>query len=167
MKGNALALLLLGSIGCGHGGPGRAADSRASAGGPAAAPLFTRAFAPELRPAVRALEEKRYDAGRALLEAYLADHAEDSQAVLLLGMSFYWTGNYGAARPLLARVLEREPELHAAREAFAYSLLLLGELGPARREYQRYSRVMPGDPKGHYGLGLIELEETRLDIASA
>ena len=162
MRGPALALVLLGSIGCG----GAEDGARVAETGPASAPLFTRAFSPELRAAVRALEEKRYETGRELVEAYLAAHPEDAQATLLLGMSFYWTGNYGAARPLLAEVLEREPELHAAREAFAYSLLLLGELGPARREYERYAAAMPGDPKGHYGLGLIELEETRLDEAA-
>jgi tetratricopeptide (TPR) repeat protein len=81
-------------------------------------------------------------------------------------MSFYWTGNYGAARPWLERALAREPDLFAAREALGFSLLLLGELDGARREYETYVAAVPGDPKGHYGLGLIELEETHLDAAA-
>lgn len=165
MRGDLLALFLLGSLGCGDGEAG-GADSRAREPGSTAAPLFTRPFAPELRPAVRALEERRFEAGRELVEVYLAAHPDDAQAVLLLGMSYYWTGNYGAARPQLVRALEREPGLHAAREAHGYSLLLLGELAAARREYEAYAAAVPGDPKGQYGLGLIELEETRLDAAA-
>src|SRR6185369_13035585 len=47
----AFALVLAGTLGCGDG-----ATEGARAPGPAAAALFPRAFAPELRPAVRALE---------------------------------------------------------------------------------------------------------------
>jgi len=86
--------------------------------------------------------------------------------VLLLGMSHYWTQNYGAARPWLSKALELEPGLDGAREALGYSLLLLGELDGARREYEAYVARVPGDPKGHYGLGRIELEETDLDAAA-
>jgi len=147
----SIALLLSSSIGC---------------GAEPAAPAPAVRLAPELRGAAKAIEEKRYEAGRALAQAFLAAHPQDGQAQYFIGLSYYWTGNYGAARPWLERALERAPDLWFAHDFLGYSLFLLGELGAARREYEAYLAAAPGDPKGHYGLGLIDLDETNLDAAA-
>jgi len=157
-----LALLFFGALGCSAGTGERPPTAEH---GLATRPQ-PRPIAPELRPVLRALEEQRFGACRALAQEHLAAHPQDPQALYLLGMSHYLTGNYGAARPWLVQTLEADPELEVAREPLAYSLLLLGELGGARREYEAYVAAVPGDPKGHYGLGLIELEEARLDVAA-
>ena len=146
----SIALLLSSSIGCG-------AD-------PYARPRTVK-LAPELRGAARAIEEKRYEAGRELARAYLAAHPRDGQAKYFIGLSYYWTGNYGAARPWLEGALELEPDLWFAHDFLGSSLFLLGELGAARREYEAYVAAAPDDPKGQYGLGLIDLDETHLDEA--
>jgi tetratricopeptide (TPR) repeat protein len=154
-RGASCVLFLLGSFGCSGG-------ERS----PAATPPQPVQLAPELRTAARAIEERRYDVGRELAQAYLAAHPQDGQAHYFVGLSHYWTGNYGAARPFLERALELAPELWFAHDTLGSSLFLLGELGPARREYEAYLAAAPGDPKGHYGLGLIELEEARLAEAA-
>lgn len=153
MRASSITLFLLGSLGCGQAST-EGAGSRA------------RQLAPELRGAARAIEEQRFEAGRELARSYLARHAEDAQAMFLLGLSHYWTGNYGAARPWLEQALEREPDIYVIHDYLGYSLLLLGELGAARREYEAFVESVPREPKGHYGLGLIDLEETRLDAAA-
>src|SRR5262245_63313891 len=119
-----------------------------------------------LHAAARAIEEKRYEAGRELAQAYLAANPDDGQAQYFIGLSYYWTGNYGAARPWLERALEKAPELWFGHDYLGHSLFLLGELGAARREYEAYVAAAPADPKGYYGLGLIDLDETELDAAA-
>lgn len=169
MNRPALALLVLGSLGCTDetsevARPG--APSARAAGSREAGPR-TRPLAPELRLAARAIEEQRFETGRELAKAHLAAHPEDGQAMFILGMSHYWTGNYGAASPWLQQALAREPGLFVIHDFLGHSLFLLGELAGARREYEAFLDVVPDEPKGHYGLGLIELEETRLDAAAA
>lgn len=163
MRRCGLALLLVGALACS--GEGEHGTPAAREAAPAVRPR-PRPLAPELRGAARVLEEQRYEAGRELVLAHLAKHPDDGQAMYLLGMSHYWTGNYGAARPWLERALEREPEIYIAHESLGYSLFLLGELAGARREYEAYMQYAPDDPKGHYGLGLIDLDESRLDSAA-
>jgi len=114
----------------------------------------------------RAIERREFAEGRRLAEVYLAAHPDDGQAPFLIGLSHSLTDNHGAARPWFERAREREPELLAVHELLGASLFRLGELDEARRAYEAYAAAVPGDPKGPYGLGLIELDETRLDAAA-
>lgn len=168
MRRAALALVLLctlDSLGCtGESADGPPSDASApSASGDAPQ---RRMLAPELRGAARAIEEQRFETARALAQAHLTTHPDDGQAMFLLGLSHYWTGNYGAARPWLEQALARDPSFNVIHDFLGYSLFLLGELGPARREYEAFLAAQPREPKGHYGLGLIDLEESDLDTAA-
>ncbi len=164
----AVALALLGSIGCGDGSvPGGGADAGSGALPTLDGARSPRPLAPELRTAVSAVKERRFELGQELAREYVSSHPDDGQAVFLLGMTYYWTGNYGAARPWLERALELEPDTHVIHDCLGYCLFMLGELGGARREYQALLEAVSGEPKAHYGLGLIELEESDLDGAAA
>ncbi|MSR63949.1 MAG: tetratricopeptide repeat protein [Planctomycetes bacterium] len=153
-----IALALLGALGC---GAGSAKD------GAQAPPRSSRPLAPELREVGRAVEEQRFEDGRALAQRYVAAHPQDGQGHYIQGMTYYWTGNFGAARAGLERALELEPGITIAHESLGYCLFMLGDLGGARREYEAYLASAPREPKGHYGLGLVELEEARLTEAEA
>jgi Flp pilus assembly protein TadD len=161
----ASALLLLGSLACGNGAPEPDGRGPTGQGGESGTIPKARALARELHGAARAIEERRFEEGRALAQAHLAAHPEDGQAMFLLGLGHYWTENYGAARPWLEQALAREPGLNAAHDLLGHSLFMLGELEGARREYEALLAVAPREPKAHYGLGLIELEETALESA--
>lgn len=160
-------LALLGVLSCGRGsadGGAPVANSRAPA---EKAARLKRPLAPELREVTRAVEERRYEDGQALARRYVDAHPSDGQANFLLGMTHYWAGNFGAARAWLERALELEPETYVVHDPLGYALFMLGDLGGARREYEAFLTAEPGEPKGHYGLGLIELDETRLSEAEA
>jgi len=133
---------------------------------PPSAPPKARPLARELAGAARAIEERRFAEGRALAEAHLAEHPDDGQAAFLIGLAHTYADNHGAARPWLERARAREPGLVAVHELLGACLFRLGELAAARASYATYLALVPGDPKGHYGLGLIELEETRLETAA-
>jgi len=164
----SLALALLGALGCGGEGiDGGRSDSGADARQTPAPPRGKRPLAPELREVFRAAEARRFELGKELAQQYVDAHPDDAQGLFVLGLAHYWTGNYGAARPWLERALELDPENHVVHDSLGYSLFMLGELAGARREYEAFVAADPGDPKGHYGLGLIELDESRLDAAAA
>jgi len=127
-----------------------------------ARPDGRRPLAPELREVTRAVADQRFEAAQELARRYVASHPSDGQATFLLGMTHYWTGNYGAARPWLERALELEPDTYVIHDSLGYCLFMLGDLRGARREYEAFLSAVPLEPKAHYGLGLIELEETRL-----
>jgi len=146
----------------------------ASGPGPASGSIPSAPHAPrrpplpaEPRPAARALEERRFEEARSLIRSYREAHPDDDQAAFLLWLRYAWTENWGAARPWLEKALERAPDFDLAHEPLAHALLMLGELEGARREYGLCVALVPDDPKGHYGLGLVELEETRLAEAAA
>ncbi|MEQ1893828.1 MAG: tetratricopeptide repeat protein [Planctomycetota bacterium] len=116
----------------------------------------------ELRPAAQAIDERRFEEAREVAQAYLAEHPDDAQALFLLGMSHALTDNHGAARPYLEAALERAPDFDLAWEPLAKTRFLLGDLAGARAAYAEFARRVPGDPKGPHGIGLVDLEESRL-----
>jgi tetratricopeptide (TPR) repeat protein len=147
----ALALLIQA---CGSGAPAPTAPRRP-------------ALAPELRPAAQAIEARRFEEGRRVAEQYLAAHPGDAQASFLIGLSFAYADNHGAARPFLEAAVARAPEFDLAWEPLAKTRFLLGDLAGAREAYTELTRRVPGDPKGAHGLGLVELEESRSEEAEA
>jgi Flp pilus assembly protein TadD len=80
-------------------------------------------------------------------------------------MTYYWMGNYGAARPWFEKARELELDNVALYDVLGYSLFLLGDLAGARREYEAYRALRPEEPKAHYGVGLVELDEAHLPDA--
>ena len=148
-----LALALLVSSGC-------------KQGSEPARPASRRPLAPELREVGRLVGEQRLEAAGELASRFVAAHPQDGQGRYILGMTHYWTGNFGAARPWIEQALALEPDIAIAHESLGYCLFMLGDLGGARREYEAFLAFLPDEPKGHYGLGLIELEETQLEAAA-
>lgn len=156
LKRAGVTLLLFAALSCGD------------ESGTVPAPLrANRALAPELRAAVREMEQQRFENAQRIAHEYARSHPQDGQGHYILGMTYSSTGNFGAASPCFERALELEPGIYIAHESLAYSRFMLGDLRGARREYEAYRTFAPADPKAEYGLGLIDLDETRLDEAAA
>jgi len=124
-------------------------------------------MAAELRPAAAAIDARRFEEARRIAQAYLGEHAHDPQALFLIGLSHAYADNHGAARPFLEQTLARAPDFDLAWEPLARTRFLLGDLAGARAAWTSYAERAPADPKGPHGLGLVALEETRLDEAEA
>jgi protein O-GlcNAc transferase len=155
-KRACVALALLAVLGCGD-------ESRTAS----APPRANRPLAPELRAVMRAVEQQRFEDAQRLAHEYVVRHPQDGQGHYIEGVTHHSSGNFGAARPCFERALELEPGIYIAHESLGYCRFMLGDLGGARREYEAYRSFAPADPKAEYGLGLIELDETRLDEAAA
>jgi tetratricopeptide (TPR) repeat protein len=165
--------LVLAACGPGSGAPGE--PGRAAAQDPKAVDVELptgprprpRPLPPALREVARAIGQGRFDAAREAAGAYARAHPDDGQAPFLIGLSHYKTGNHGAARPWLERSLELDPSYYVTHDYLAYSLLLLGDLDGAREHYRAFGAVDPREPRAQLGLGMVALEESRLDEAEA
>jgi tetratricopeptide (TPR) repeat protein len=119
-----------------------------------------------LRPVVEALVDRRYEEARAGAQRYLQGHQRDGHALLLVGLTYFRTDNFGAARPWLERALECAPELEGVHDHLGHTLFMLGDLDGSRRVFEAYEELEPSQPRTQYFLGLIDLEQSDLDGAA-
>ena len=127
----------------------------------------SRALPPALEVVARALADGRLEEARRLAREHLEAQPRDAQAALLLALALARWENHGAARPWFERALELDPGLDEVHDPLGYSLFLLGELEAARRAFERAIASDPSSPRPVYRVGLIDLEEGRLDQATA
>lgn len=85
-------------------------------------------------------------AGIRFLRAHLAHHPADEAAVLALARAVGREGDDAAARSLLARYVERNPEHVEARLNLGVSLARMGDYAAARRAWERVLELAPGHP---------------------
>ncbi len=120
-----------------------------------------------LRSAYRDLSAGQFERGRSAAQAYLALHPGDAQANLMIGLSFFKADNHGAARPYFEAALEADPEYYITYDYLAEACFLLGELEAARAHYHSFRSFVPGEPRTYVRLGVIELEQSRPELAAA
>lgn len=122
-----------------------------------------------LGEAYRAIQEKRYEAARASVEAYLARagaNARRGQAEFLIGLSFHEPQLYAQAEPHFARAAELEPGYLATHYYRGYALLQIGRLADARASLEIHRKGQPDAPATLFALGLVALEEDRVEDAA-
>jgi tetratricopeptide (TPR) repeat protein len=81
----------------------------------------------------------------ALIRAYLLQHGDNIEAMRLLARIGIAHKIYLDAQVLLAAVLERAPEYHAARQEYAFVLVELQRFEEAAREVDRLLALEPGN----------------------
>lgn len=134
-----------------------------------AAPSQASRLDAALVPAFRAIRAGRHEEARAGLDAYLgkpgAAHA--GQAEFLLGLSYHEQHLYASAREHFARARALEPGYALTGFFYGFALFNLGRLEDARRELEAYAALAPDDPETRFGLGLVALEQDRVEDAEA
>ncbi len=154
-----LAVLSVGILfGCGRESATRSGD--APPPGPARRP---EPLPPELQEVVGAIGQQRLETARDLAERYLARHPGDGRAAFFIGLTHYQTDNFGKAKPYFEQTLELSPDYFVVHQYFGRCLYMLGDMVGARREYERHIAADPELPDAHYGLGLVALEERRVE----
>jgi tetratricopeptide (TPR) repeat protein len=81
----------------------------------------------------------------ALIRAYLLQHGDNIEAMRLLARIGIAHKIYLDAQVLLAAVLERVPEYHAARQEYAFVLVELQRFEEAHREVEKLLALDPGN----------------------
>lgn len=120
-----------------------------------------------LNGAFQLIKAGRYPEARRAAEAYLAagTAAHPGQAQFILGLSYHRQRLYEAAHGHFVRALELEPDYFTAHFFHGFTLLNLGRLDEARKELEAYLARGPEDAEAVFGLGLVALEQDRVDDA--
>jgi tetratricopeptide (TPR) repeat protein len=120
-----------------------------------------------LVPAFRLIRAGRYAEARRAAEAYIASGtaAHPGQAQFILGLVQHRQRLYDTAHAHFASALELEPEYVTAWFFDGFALFNLGRLQEARAAFETYLARGPEDAEAVFGLGLVALEQDRVDDA--
>jgi Tfp pilus assembly protein PilF len=105
------------------------------------------------------------DRARKLLEPAVAGRPDWAEAHASLGLTYFNEKRWGAAKDLYRRALELDPDFHAARVPYAWSLYYLGQLDASRESFEAYLEVDPDYADAVFALGLIQFDSDELDSA--
>jgi tetratricopeptide (TPR) repeat protein len=168
-------MLVLTTFACGgrQEEPHPAGEPAAAGGAPVSAPPSNaaRAAPPKLEPrlleAFRAIKAGRYDEARGQVDVYLrsADAKHPGHAAFVRGLSYHEQQLYETARPSFARALELEPDFFTTYFFYGFTLFNLGRLDEAKQALESYLSHMPDEAEAVFGLGLVALEQDRIDDA--
>ena len=139
----------------------------ASPAPPAAPARKAPTLDPGLTPAFRLIRAGRYAEARQAAEAYLAQSGapHPGQAQFILALSYHRQRLYEAADRHFVRALELEPDYVTAYFFHGFTLLNLGQVEEARKAFETYLAKGPEDAEAVVGLGLVALEQDRVDDA--
>ncbi len=160
----------LAAAGCGDGtapAPGTAPPPEAAAPGatPSTGEAASNSLGPELQAAAGLIGRQQIDSARARLQPFIEAHPEDGKAAFLMGLTYHREKRYALARPWFESAVALEPAYHPTYHFHGWCLYYLGDMQGARAAFDRHLAFLPGEGDSHFALGLIALDDDRLDDA--
>ncbi len=104
------------------------------------------------------------------LRGTLLRHPDSARATMLLGVCLQKEKRYSAAREVLKSALEMKGEFKERRHTWHYlgwANYYLGNLSEARSAFEEHLKVVPEEGDSIFGLGVISLDEGKLDEAES
>lgn len=123
---------------------------------------------PRLRVALRMLGSGNMDFARMTAATVLAEKPECDRAAAIQGIALNKMKRYEEARPFLDRARRSSqpfPEQRHAAHFLGWCCYHLGQLEEARAAFEQHLAAVPGEPDSTFGLGVIALDEDRLEDA--
>jgi tetratricopeptide (TPR) repeat protein len=122
---------------------------------------------PRLNDAFRLIKAGRFTEARKAAQEYLASGtgAHPGHAQFVLGLSYHRQRLYESARAHFALAAAAEPGYVTTYFFYGFTLFNLGRLDEARTAFETYLARGPEDPEAVFGLGLVALEQDRVDEA--
>jgi tetratricopeptide (TPR) repeat protein len=120
-----------------------------------------------LTNAFRLIKAGHYAEARHAAQAYLGSGkaTHPGQAQFILGLSYHRQRLYESASGRFAEAVAREPGYVTTYFFYGFTLFNLGRLDEARKAFETYLASGPEDPEAVFGLGLVALEQDRVDDA--
>ncbi|MCE2884632.1 MAG: tetratricopeptide repeat protein [Planctomycetaceae bacterium] len=121
-----------------------------------------------LKVALRMLGSGSTDLARMTAATVLSEKPDCDRAAAIQGIALNKLKRYEEARPLLVRARRSKqafPEQRHAAHFLGWCCYHLGELELAREAFEAHVASVPNEPDSTFGLGLIALDEDRLDDA--
>jgi Tfp pilus assembly protein PilF len=123
---------------------------------------------PRLDGAVRVLTRGGFREAEEIARAALASDATSDRAAAILGIALSKQKRYTDARAWLERARDSTqafPERRHAAHFLGWCCYHLGDLDAARAAFELHLKAVPDEPDSTFGLGLVALDEDRLDDA--
>lgn len=167
-----LALAIL-PAGCGTGGeepgpPGAPGETEASAAGNEGSAVESRPLPPlsrTLSEHFALIREGRTGPARVRIRKHLNLNPTDGAAKFLFGLSYHEEKKYAEAVPYFEEALADAPDYYLTHYFMGWARYNLGELDAARAAFEKHLTFDPVAADSHFGLGLVALDEDRLDDA--
>ncbi len=134
----------------------------------AAGPGIRQSLDPDLKPAFALANAGDFDDARAAVAEYLRLRGERAlryQAEFLVGYAWQKQKVYASASEHLLRATEIAPGYGPPWHFLGFARYYLGDLPGARAAFEAHLRLLPGEGDSEFGLGLVALDEDRLDEA--
>jgi tetratricopeptide (TPR) repeat protein len=110
--------------------------------------------------------ERRTGAARVRLRKHLDRHEADGRAAFLFGLSYHREKRYALARPWFERAIRDAPEYPVTHYFLGWALYYLGDAAAARAAFETHLHHDPDEGDSHFALGLVDLDEDRVDDAA-
>lgn len=123
------------------------------------------ALDPQLVAMATLISRQQTDIARARLQQYVEEHPDDGQAAFLLGLTYHREKRYTLARPWFESAAGLAPDYHPIHHFRGWCLYYLGDMRGARAAFERHLDLSPGEGDSNFALGLIAMDEDRLDDA--
>ena len=120
---------------------------------------------PELQAAAGLIGRQQTDSARVRLGPFIEAHPDDGKAAFLMGLTYHREKRYALARPWFESAAALAPEYHPTHHFHGWCLYYLGDMQGARAAFDRHLAFLPAEGDSHFALGLIALDEDRLDDA--
>ena len=122
-----------------------------------------------LTDAFRLIKAGRYEQARRAARDYLTGAtgtpAHPGQGWFILGLSYHRQRLYESARGNFAKAVALEPDYVTTYFFYGFTLFNLGRLDEAAKAFETYLARGPEDAEAVFGLGLVALEQDRVDDA--
>jgi Tfp pilus assembly protein PilF len=123
---------------------------------------------PRLDTAVRVLARGGFREAEQMARVVLEGDGANDRAAAVLGIALSKQKRYTDARAWLERARDSTqvfPEQRHAAHFLGWCCYHLGDLAAARAAFERHLKAVPDEPDSTFGLGLVALDEDRLDDA--
>lgn len=126
---------------------------------------ITRGATSDLDAALAAHHAGNLPAAIALSEQVIVSDGANDRALHLLGLARHQQGDHTGAARLIGRALSLRGDFPEGHNDLGNALRAAGRLEEARRAYLEAIRLAPRMAAAHASLGLVYLQENRLDKA--
>jgi tetratricopeptide (TPR) repeat protein len=125
-------------------------------------------LAETLVPAFKLINDGRSEDARVVLDALPGTGADavPYQVEFLRGFSYHKEQLYAQARDHFLRAIELEPRYEPTHHFLGFAQYNLGDLPAARSAFEAHLALRPDEGDDHFGIGLCDLDEGRLDEAA-
>jgi Tfp pilus assembly protein PilF len=119
----------------------------------------------ELAPLAALITQRRTGPARVQIRNYLNQHPADGQATFLFGLSYHREKKYAQAIPYYEQAAALEPDYAPIYHFAGWAHFYLGDLAASRANFEQFLKRSPNEPDSLFALGLIDLNEDKLDEA--